>query len=65
MATGDSQLSNSARVLAAQEINRRALEKKAQEKLAKIEAERQKDAEKRFNRQRQLQAEQAKPHLSA
>ncbi len=56
MATGDSRLSNTARLLAAQEINRRALQKKANEKLAKIEAERQKDAEKRFNRQRELLA---------
>jgi len=43
MASGDSQLSNSARLLAAQEFNRRALAQKAEEKLAKIEAERQQD----------------------
>jgi hypothetical protein len=59
MASGDSQLSNSARLLAAQEFNRRALEQKAQQKLAKAEADRQQELE-RTTRQNQANIDNAR-----
>lgn len=58
MATGDSRLSNTARLLAAQEFNRRQVSKEAAERLAKVEADRQKELNRRFDRQREALAKQ-------
>jgi hypothetical protein len=59
MATGDSQLSNAARLLAAQEFNRRQLEAEARERAAKVEAERQ-EALAKLTRQKQEQIDNAR-----
>jgi hypothetical protein len=59
MATGDSQLSNAARLLAAQEFNRRQKEAEAQERLAEVERERQEELA-RITRQKQAQIDNAR-----
>lgn len=59
MATGDSQLSNAARLLAAQEFNRRQKEAEAKERLAEVERERQEELS-RITRQKQAQIDSAR-----